>query len=255
MTPALFDLPLRLGDAATLADLLFNQPPGAHAKPLTDDLRARLATRAAGLNFDCMKPLLPSLERDPVHPSAFYVCVDGVDDQPLLLRVAPSKTPSSGLFPKAILIGRTFVGSQEAVLSAVPFGPGDRDPILTFSGQVNKAFQPRAFGSRPVTLVTGEPDADEIQMAFEGFRKLVRTTGQNTAAFGLPEGGDGAALYFATVRGAIRCGWREGFALHSSATVAPIPGVARRPFETGLNVKREIVLRRGMTKEEIVDLF
>ena len=152
MTPSLFDLPLRLGDAAALAAILLDVT-GAHGKQITDDQRNRAASRASALNFEHLRPLFPSLERDPVHPAACYVCVDGVDDQPLLLRAAPATTPSSGLFPKAILIGRTHIGSREVVLNAIPFGPGDRERIAAFSEEVNKAFQPRLAGSRPVSVV------------------------------------------------------------------------------------------------------
>jgi hypothetical protein len=76
------------------------------------------------VNFECMTPLMASLERDPVHFSAWYVCVDGVEKQPLLLRAVSATTPSSGLFPKAFLIGRTFAGTNQVVLNAVPFWTG-----------------------------------------------------------------------------------------------------------------------------------
>lgn len=131
MTPSLFDLPLRLGDVVTVAGLLLDLP--LQSKPITDDQRARLAARAKGLEFSALKPHWLTLERDPIHSSAYYLKVDGIDDQPLLLRVAPANTPSSGLFPKAILIGRTFVtppaGSRaqttEMVLNAIPYADAE----------------------------------------------------------------------------------------------------------------------------------
>ncbi|HXJ38072.1 MAG TPA: hypothetical protein VNH18_02270, partial [Bryobacteraceae bacterium] len=76
-------------------------------------------------------------------------CVDGVDDQPLLLRCAPATTPSSGIFPKAILIGRTYVtppdGSRaattEMVLNAIPFGETDGAAIRAFADKINMAYR------------------------------------------------------------------------------------------------------------------
>ncbi len=252
MTPALFDLPLRLGDAATLAEILLNQPAATQFKPLTDDFRSRVAARAAA-GFENMTVHFGSLERDPVHPSAFYVCVDGIENQPLLLRIATAQTPSSGLFPKAILIGRTFLGAREAVLNVVPFAPSDHERILTFSEQVNIAFQPKLFGSRPVIRVSG--DSPATAFAFEEFRKLFRSSGQNQAAFGTSGGQDPVEFYFSTVWSAIRAGWREGYALHSAVPVAPIPGVRRRPFEMDLNIVREVVLLAGMTRDQIAAQF
>jgi hypothetical protein len=248
VTPALFDLPLRLGDAAALADILIDRPASALRKPLTDEIRSRLAARVRSANFECMTPLMPSLERDPVHPSAWYVCVDGVEKQPLLLRVAPATTPSSGLFPKAILIGRTFAGTQEVVLNAVSFGAEDHDRILAFSEHVNTAFQPKPFGSHPVIRVSGKVPAEAFPAAFEAFPGLLRSSGLSRAAFGLMEGQDATSFYFATVWAAIRAGWREGYTLHSPAPVPPIQGVRGRPFEAGgsfgvaFNIAREIVI-------------
>lgn len=258
MTASLFDLPLRLSDAVALAEILLGQSASALGKPLTDDIRARLASRASGLSFEAMVPLMASLERDPIHPSAWYVCVDGVQNQPLLLRMAPATTPSSGLFPRAILIGRTFVGAQEVVFNVVPFGPADHDRILTFSADVNRAFQPKAFGSRPVTLVTSDNPAELFPLAFEGFRKMLRATGQNAAAFGAFATGaapDFEGLCLTAVWAAIRAGWREGFTLHSAEPVPPVTGLRRRPFETELTISREVVLHAGMSKDDILERF
>jgi hypothetical protein len=132
----LFDLPLRLGDAAALGAILFHElgtKPGA----VKEGQRRRIKARSGGLKLAAMRPFFASLERDPIHPSAYYICVDGVEGQPLLLRVAMASTPSSGLFPKSILIGRTFVGRTEAVFNAVPFGPGDEESIRAYTSIVN----------------------------------------------------------------------------------------------------------------------
>lgn len=138
MTPSLFDLPLRLGDAVTVAGLLLDLP--VVSKPVTAVQRSRVAARAQGLQFSAMTAHWDTLERDPIHPAAYYLQVEGIDGQPLLLRSAPASTPSSGLFPKAILIGRSFVtpppGSRgqttEMVLNVIPFGAEDEAALRTF---------------------------------------------------------------------------------------------------------------------------
>jgi hypothetical protein len=217
VTPSLFELPLRIGDAAALAAILI-ECAGAEAGPVSPDVRTRVGARLRAVRFECMRPLPVSLERDPVHPSALYICVDGLDGQPLLLRAAPASTPSSGLFPNAILIGRTRAGAAEVVLNAMPFGPADHDSIRTFSEHVNRAFLPRHSGSRPVIRVTSDSPADAFPAAFAEFRKILRTTGHNRTAFAARDGQGPHEFYFALVWSAIRSGWRDGYALESAGT-------------------------------------
>ena len=167
-----------------------------------------------------MCPYPESLERDPIHPSAYYCCVDGVDGQPLLLRMALASAPSSGLFPKAILIGRTHIGAahagaRELVINVVPFGPNDRERILTFSEQLDKAFLPKTFGAKPVIRVRGDSPAAQFGPATEAFRSILKGTGQNAACFAASAGTDFAAFYFETVWALIRAGWREGYTIQA----------------------------------------
>ena len=254
MTPSLFDLPLRLGDAASLASILLDLP--VTPRPVTDDLRNRVAARAASQTFDSMRPAYASLERDPVHPAAYYICADGVDGQPLLLRAAPATTPSSGLFPKAILIGRTFIGRHEAVLNAIPFGPADGDRIRIFSEEVNRSFLPRPFGSRPVWAVRSGDPGRQFPAAFEAFRRHLRTSGQNTACFALGGDQDPEAFYLATVWAAIRAGWRDGYTLAAHGGRMPlIAGLKLRPFEADLNIVREIALAPEASAGDLAAAF
>jgi len=225
LTPTLFDLPLRLGDAAALAEILLDVL-GAQPKSVTEEQRSRAASRGASIPYQCMRPCFASLERDPIHPAAYYICVDGVENQPLLLRVAPATTPSSGLFPKAILIGRTHLGRHEVVINAVPFGPADHDRLHVFSHQINRGFLPKPAGMRPVTRVSSTTPAGKFPAAFETFRSLLKNTGQNQAAFTLLDGQDADDFYYAVVWSAIRAGWREGYALEGP--------VRRHGFEKGL---------------------
>jgi hypothetical protein len=156
-----------------------------------------------------------------------------VEDQPWMVRVAPSTAPSSGLFPKAILIGRTHLGPRELVINAVPFGPDNYDRIQVFSEKVNRAFLPKPAGMRPVTRVWSANPVRMFPAAFDTFRKLLKTTGQNQAAFAVAEGQDPEEFHFAAVWAAIRAGWREGYALQGATR--------RRGFELKLaNVVGEI---------------
>ena len=141
------------------------------------------------------------------------------------------------------------------MLNVVPFSPFHHERILTFSEQVNTAFQPKPSGSRNVIRVFSAAPASTFVAAFEEFRKLYRGTGQNQAAFGISEGQDPVEFYFSTVWSAIRAGWRDGYALHSPIPVAPVPGVRRRPFESKLHIVREVVLSAGITRDQIAAQF
>jgi hypothetical protein len=201
MTPSLFDLPVRTGEAAELANLILEH---AANKVLTDDIRQRIATRSKMLSLPNTVPYFGSLERDPIHSSALYLAVDALERKPMLLRIAPASTPSSGLFPKAILIGRVRgPNGTELVINAIPFGPEDHDAIHQFSTEVNPAFQPRPAGNRSALIVkTNLPEA-----AFEAFRAVWKQRNLNLAGIDDPISGTWAA---------IRTGWREGWVCQDS---------------------------------------
>ena len=225
MTPTLFDLPVRTSEAGALARLLYEHG----TRKLTDDLRNRLGVRASALKLETIRPYFGSLERDPIHPEAFYLAVDGINGQPLLMRFAPSSTPSSGLFPKAILIGRLRVGSQETVINAVPFGPGDRERIRTFAGQVNPALLPKPQGSKPTLSVPVQPGV------FEHFRTISKPLGLNVACV---SGDMETALWEAA-----RSGWRDGYSAESADPA--IAGYSRYilPVSDDLTGKLEQIAR------------
>jgi hypothetical protein len=209
LTPTLFDLPIRAPEAAQLGVLILEQ---AGEKPITQDLRNRIASRAVLLKLDGIRPYFGSLERDPVHPSAVYLAVDGIDGQPLLLRIAPNATPASGLFPKSILIGRIpGPHGREIVVNAVPFSHLDGAQIRTFSTEVNPAFQAKPASSRSAMLVES-PNPDAVYPeAIAAFRKILVERNLNMAGFAHTQAGSWAA---------IRCGWREGFVNLAKETVS-----------------------------------
>ena len=47
-----------------------------------------------------------TLAADPVHPSTYYLAIDGRNNESLLLHIATASAPTSGVFPGALLIGR-----------------------------------------------------------------------------------------------------------------------------------------------------
>src|SRR6476660_2091800 len=109
------DMPLKASEAASLAELIFAHAEG---KPLSDDMRNRLPGRAASLQLSTIKPYFGSLAADPVHPSSYYLAVDGRDSKPLLLHIALASAPTSGVYPRALLIGRMRAAGREIVVNS-----------------------------------------------------------------------------------------------------------------------------------------
>jgi hypothetical protein len=208
LTPSLFDLPVRPPEVARCAVLIFEQ---AGEKPFTDELRNRIAGRSALLKLEGLTPHFGSMERDPIHPSAIYLAVDGLESQPLLLRLAPNATPSSGLFPKSILIGRMpGPNGIEIVANAIPFGHNSGEAIRTFATKINSAFEPRPAGSRSAIIVKSKSPETVLPAAYEEFRAILKVRGLNLA---------GAEDSMVARWAAIRAGWREGFITDSKEAV------------------------------------
>ena len=195
MTPVPLELPLRPAEAADVANLIFDHAEG---KPLSDEVRNRLAARAAAFRFQTLTPFFGSLERDPVHHSVYYLAVDS-DTEPLLLHMALAAAPTSSIYYKPLLIGRMRrPNGSEMVINAIPFGPRDHRNVETFAARVNSAFYPQPQGAR--TTITVEED---YPAAFDTFRAIQKRTGKNFAAF--------AGDYHAAMCAAIRAGWRFGY--------------------------------------------
>jgi hypothetical protein len=207
VTPVPLELPLRPSEAAELANLIFDQ---AERKPLTDELRSRLAGRAAVLKLETIRPYFGSLERDPVHPSAYYLAVDGIGGSPQLLYMALATAPTSSIFHQPLLIGRMRrANGPECVINATPFGPGDCGNIELFTTKIDSAFQPKPQGSRTEVVMPAD-----CPNAFDVFRAAYRRTGKNIAAL--------AGDYHAGLWAAIRAGWRLGYACVCEGPVVPL---------------------------------
>ncbi len=213
MTPVPLELPLRPADAAAVGNLVFDL---AERKALTEELRARLAARAAVLRLTGMVPYFGSLERDPVHPSTYYLAVDGEDRQPLLLHMAPANAPTSGLFRKPLLVGRMpRPGGPEMVINCLPFGPGDGEEIEKFASQTDPRLLPKPLGPRPALVVESARPEVDFPVALEAFRGIAKRGGKNLAALA-----GGAEGYPCAVWAAIRAGWREGYSAGTTIALA-----------------------------------
>jgi len=195
VTPVPLELPLRPAEAAEAANLIFDHAEG---KALSDEVRNRIAARAAALKFQTLTPFFGSLERDPVHHSVYYLAVDS-DTEPLLLHMALAAAPTSSIYYKPLLIGRMRrPNGLEMVINAIPFGPRAHRNVETFAARVNSAFYPKPQGAR--TTITVEED---YAAAFDTFRAIQKCTGKNFAAL--------AGDYHAAMCAAVRAGWRSGY--------------------------------------------
>jgi hypothetical protein len=185
-------------EAGALADLLLQQVEG---RALTDDVRSRLAARIRSLRPPGLSVFAGSLQKDPIHPSVYYVAVGRLGDvsSTMLLRIALASSPSSGLFPNSQLIGRMRTGSgREIVINAIPFAPSDRGNVRTFVERVDTAFAPRPQGSAPAIEVNASVGA------FDAFRTIFKATGKNLASVFAPE--CEMAMWCA-----VMSGWRGGY--------------------------------------------
>src|SRR5262245_7202022 len=227
------DLPVKASEAASLAELIFDQAEG---KLLTDEIRNRLAGRAAALQLTTLKPYFGSLAKDPVHPSSYYLAVDGRDSQPLLLHIALASAPTSGVYPRALLIGRMRAAGREIVVNSIPFSSDEWANISQYARQIDRAFLPRPQGARPAIAVGNRHPEISLPAAFDAFRTILKTTSVNMAstvqlsatremtideAIAARDGENPTAaghtrvsirhLYHAGLWAAIRAGWREGY--------------------------------------------
>ena len=244
-------MPLRGSEAAAIADVLFQSMDelAKSGRKLNDDTRHRFAGRLKNIETPTVQVYPLSLEQDPIHPSSYYLAVDGLNSgglhhdavTPLLLRLGLASSPASGLFPKSILIGRMRpAGGREVVVNAIPFGPNDEGPVRTFTEQVAKSFQPRPQGAQPALIV---PVA-AASLAFEAYRRIARDTGQNRASFAADlasaERADIGVLW-----AAVRAGWRDGYSL--GVTGIPAQVSSQEPLERCIGFSRFSVEANDLT--------
>ena len=185
-------------EAGALADLVLQHVEG---RALTDDLRSRLGARIKSLRLSNLSVFAGSLQKDPIHPSVYYIAVGKLVEasSTMLLRVALASSPSSGLFPNSLLIGRMRNSSgREIVINAIPFGSSDRVNIRTFVERVDTAFAPRPQGTAPAIGVNASLGA------FDAFRTIFKSAGKNLSSVCSPE--CETAMWCA-----VMSGWRGGY--------------------------------------------
>lgn len=228
MTSPPLEHPVRPSDAAALAGLLYQR---LENQPLNDQIRASLAEPVAALSLRSLRPLLPSLERDPVQSFAWCLAVDALRDDTrfhYLLRIAPASAADSSLFPDAVPVGRLRPsGSREIVVSLVPFAPRD-SAVRLFAEQINPSFLPRPQRAH-ATIDASDPIA-----AFPAFHKILNQYGVNLAATS-----DARLSLWA----AIRTGYREGYTV--IAPPGPLDAIGEHPFCTRFPVFLPVTLQTG----------
>ncbi|MBK5291969.1 MAG: hypothetical protein JJE04_09870 [Acidobacteriia bacterium] len=267
------ELPLKANEAASIADVIFQQAEG---RALTGELRQRLGGRVAGMGLTSLRCYWGSLQQDPVHASTYYLAVDGLisaTPQPLLLHMALASAPASGLFPEAILIGRMRPGGgREVVVNAIPFSSHDSIAIRTFSEQVDRAFLPRPQGAQSAIAVGNRHPEISLPAAFSAFGRLLKETGLNFAstvqlsatremttpdAIGSRDGETPTAaghtrvsiphLYEAGLWAAIRAGWRDGY--NAEADHFIVTGDSPEAIARSVEAAKEAIrLAAGYTK-------
>ena len=203
-----FELPVKASEAATLAGVLLDQVEG---RALTDDLRNRLASRLAGLPPFSFTVFPASLQKDPIHPSVYYIAVGPAagPDQTILLRIARASSPSSGLFPYSLLIGRMRTESgSEIVINAVSFASTDLENIQMFVDRVDRSLAPRPQRTLAAIEVT-----DGCLDAFQAFHSILKS--RNVSVASIYARDSSTALW-----PAILSGWRHGY----TAATAVQPG-------------------------------
>jgi hypothetical protein len=222
VTPVPLNLPLRPSEAAEVANLVFEL---AERRPLTGEVRNRIAARAAALRLEGLTPLVGSLARDPVHHSTYYLVVDVAGGQTQLLHMAPASAPTSSVFHKPLLICRVRrAGGPEAVINAIPFGPSDAETLEKYVSRVDPAFSPRPHGQHAALVAAPARLETGMAAAFDAFRRILKRTGMNVAAVEMAP-----PAYDAGLRAAVRAGWRDGYSA----------GVTLRAGETGREAVRE----------------
>jgi hypothetical protein len=208
------ELPIKPSEAAALADVIFQFVEG---RPLNDELRNRLNGRVTALELTSMAPYMGSLQKDPIHSSAYYIAVDAIGEAattPLLLRMALASSPVSALFPDPLLIGRMRPGGgREIIVNAIPFASTDHQNIRTFADRIDRSFLPRPQGTQSsITVAIKRPDL-EIPAAFDAFRAINRKYGVNLASIAAAEKASTEDVYCTGLWAAIRAGWRDGWNL------------------------------------------
>jgi hypothetical protein len=171
-----------------------------------------------------------------VHPSVYYLAVDGENGAPLLLHLALATAPTSSIFYKPLLIGRMRrPNGPEMVINAVPFGSADGDQLEKFCARIDSAFLPRPQGLRTAITVSSVHPETILPAAFDAFRTILKRSGKNLASIGVAQRTPASArtFYCAGLWATIRAGWRDGY--NAAVEIA----VSGESLETAKDALRE----------------
>ena len=235
-----------------MASLVFEL---AERRPLSDDIRNRIAARLVPLRLESLTPYMGSLARDPVHHSTYYVAVDVAEGPPQLLHMALGTAPTSSVFHKPLLIGRVRRASgPEVVINAIPFGALDVAAIGMYVTRVDSAFVPRPQGSRGAILTAWAGSWTAMAEAFEAFRQILKRTGRNVAALEMAP-----QTYDAGLWAAVRAGWRDGYSaavtLRAEETDRETVRQAARFTKFRIDAAGALVDPSGWTDGEVQERF
>jgi hypothetical protein len=224
-------------EVAVVAECLLRHVEG---RPLTQELRARLAQELGALRLAALQTYIGSLERDPQHPSNTYLVFDGLErgrTSSWLLQVAPASEPVAERFPNPVWAERISTAHDtQAELRVFPFASCDYQNLRIFAEQVARAFLPRPQGALPAVAAGNRHPEISLPAVFEAYRTILETLRVNMASTvqlsatremttdEALAGRDGEAptapghtrvsirhLYHAGLWAAIRAGWRAGY--------------------------------------------
>lgn len=222
-------VPIPAHEASQLADFVFQFAEG---RTVDDGLRRMLASRSSSLGLEGMQVHWGSLAADPVAKSTYFVAVDG--DGPVLLQISLAASPGSGLFPNSVLVGRMRTPrGLEVVVNASPFAASDTGRIRTYAEQLDRAVLSQPQGVDTLFLAV----ANGAQTAFQQFRAVQRKYGLSVAAW---TGDADEGLW-----GAIRTGWRDGYAMRGDSEFA-----SRKLVDAVSLTDEEVVAAVGALRQE-----
>ncbi|HYO82475.1 MAG TPA: tagaturonate epimerase family protein [Bryobacteraceae bacterium] len=171
--------PVDAGEAGALSELLLESTSGHEPD---DGARDRLTEAVASLGLQRTTVHAYSLTADPQCSGAYYVAVDS-GRSGWLLHVTPSGTTAGPKFADSRPLGRVRpAGGGEMTLSAVPFDSTHREHIVRFAEEIDPSFLPRPQGSAAAIAAGNRHPEISLPAVFDGFRAVLRDTGQNLAS-------------------------------------------------------------------------
>lgn len=275
MNPIPIDLPVRLSEAAAVADLVYSE---LEDRPLDDAVRQSLERRAGAHDFSSLRPCFASLEADVEHASSHFVVVEGAagpeGSATILLHFSPvAASGALSAFHGVQTLGRMRPGGgREISISAIPFASRDHANIAAFTARTGGVFLPRPQRALPAIATGNRHPEISLPAAFTAFRSVFEKTGKNWASTvqlsatremtldGNIDARDGENpvaightrvsirhLYHCGLWAAARAGWREGYTAEADHII--VTGANEREIAKSLEAAKEAIIHAsGYTK-------